>query len=128
MALTKAAQVPHASATLTAGSSTVNGDGGWLPIGYGVQIIGKITNLGTGPSSPATFIVEVAQDSSGTNADEVRRQAQGDLAALAVNRFEFNMGVGGNGGDYSHYRVSFVQPGTQNVTAQARAMSTTVLA
>jgi hypothetical protein len=127
MALSRTAQVPHASATLTAGGGTVNGDGGWLAINYGVCIIAKITNSGSVPTGGAQVYVEVAQDGSGTNPDEVDRRMQGDLTAAAVNRFIFNLGIGGNGGDYSHYRVSFVGPTGNDVTAVARAMTTTAL-
>lgn len=127
MALTKSAQTPHASASLTTGGGTINGSGGWLPINYGVSIVIKITNGATGPTAGASAYVEVAEDSSGTNAEEVFRATEGDLSANAVNRWPVNLGVGGAGGDYSHYRVSFPPPTGQNVTAAARGMTTTAI-
>jgi hypothetical protein len=125
MALSKSAQTPQASTSRAAGAAST--DSSWTAINYGVSGVMKITNGGTGPSAGCNAIIEVAQDSSGTGAMEYSRQNQGDLTASAVVTIPFGLGVGGLGGDFSHYRTRFSGNTGQAVTVEAQAMTTTAL-
>jgi len=125
MPRTIASQAPYASASLAVGGGTVSGS--FLPINYGVSINLKITNGATGPTAAALAIVEVADDAAGTNAGEVFRAPQGDLAANAVNLWPYSLAPFGGGGDWSHYRVRFVAPTGQAVTVAAQASTTTAI-
>jgi hypothetical protein len=121
MALTKSAQTPQASATNTAGSTATSSA---LAIGYGVSIIGKITNGATGPTVACDFVVQVSSD-SGTTMIEYSRQTA-SAANNAVSTFVVNLGIGA-GGDWGHYKTVFTGNTAQSVTVQADAESTTAL-
>jgi hypothetical protein len=122
MALTKVSQTPQASATNAAG---VTATGAWLATGYGVSGVAQITNGGTPPAAPCNFIIEVADDNTGTNAVEWLRQP-GDIIASSVNQFQLTLGIGA-GADYPYYRTKFTGNTGQSVTVQANASSTTAI-
>lgn len=124
MALTKSAQTPQASTSRAAGAGST--DSSWLAIGYGVSGVGKITNGATGPTVACDFVLEVAQDGSGTGAQEFGRQTAPTTNGAATS-FPFGLGVGGLGGDFSHYRTRFSGNTGQAVTVEAQAMTTTAL-
>lgn len=123
MALTKSAQTPQSSASNSAGGTTT---GSWLAIGYGVSGVAKVTNAALGPTVGCDFVLEVAQDGSGTNVQELSRQTASN-ANSAVSNFPFAVGVGGNHGDWSHYRTKFTGNTGQAVTVEAQAMTVTAL-
>jgi hypothetical protein len=85
-----------------------------------VTLVIRITNGATGPTVGAQAYVELADDSSGTNAEVVDRFYQTDLSATGETSWPWYAGPGGAGGDYPYYRVSFVKPTTNAVTAIAR--------
>lgn len=124
MALTKSAQTPQASTSRAAGAAST--DSAWLAIGYGVSGVAKITNGATPPTFGCDFVIEVAQDGSGASAAEWQR-GNGGTVASAITPIAFGLGVGGSGGDFSHYRTRFSGNTGQSVTVEAQAMSTTAL-
>lgn len=124
MALTKTAQTPQASTSRAAGAAST--DSAWLAINYGVSGVAKVVNGATGPTVACDFAIEVAQDGSGTSAAEWSRQTASSVNA-ATTLLPFGLGVGGAGGDFSHYRTRFSGNTGQTVTVQADAMTTTAL-
>lgn len=122
MALTKASQTPQASASNGAGSTTT---GSWLATNYGVSGVATVTNGGTGPTVGCDFVVEVADDNSGTNSVEWSRQTAPTTNSAATT-FPFMLSIGG-GADYPYYRTKFVGNTGQAVTVAAGASTTTVI-
>lgn len=126
MARTTSAQtLIAANTTITAGGSDVTSTG-WTAIGYGVSGCAKVYAASL-PTGGLNFVIECAQDSSGTGAMEVRRQQMLPVATGSGNAVfcPFALAPGGLDGDWSHYRVTITAPVAQNATIQVEAMSTT---
>jgi hypothetical protein len=130
MALTKVPQTPIPSQSLAVGASALQSS--WLPINYGVGIGAKVSCSALPAAGTPTMYIEVAQDSSGTGAElaygpvSMTPTATGSTVGSPAIASP-NLGVGGNGGDWSHYRVTITPPTTNNVTVEVQAMTTTQL-
>jgi hypothetical protein len=130
MALTKTAQTPISSQSLAVGASALQSS--WLPINYGAGIVVAVSCTSLPAAGTPTMYVEVAQDSSGTGAKLAYGPVSMTPTATGTTVGSFasasvNLGVGGNGGDWSHYRVTITPPTTNNVTVEVQAMTTTQL-
>lgn len=123
MALTRTQQAPQASTSRAAGAATTTSS--WFAIGYGVAIAGTITNGGTGPTVGCSFWVDVSPD-GGTTVISLPAVLHPTAAGLATS-YLVALGVGGGGGDWTHYRTNFGGNSGQAVTVQADASSTTGL-
>ncbi len=125
MALTKSAAsiAIQASASNTSGSTTTSSS---FLIGYGMSVVAKITNGGTGPTVPCGVTLQVSADNATFyNTDDVRTAG---ITASIVYVFKFDLGVGGvNGGDWAYGRLVFTGNTAQTVTVQADGSSTTAL-
>lgn len=121
MALTKSYTAMQASASNTAGSTTTPTA---VLINYGISIIAKITNGGTGPTIGCDAVLEVSDDNS--TFFELDRRTAGTTAS-ATYLFIFNLGIGGAGGDWKYVRIKFTGNTGQTVTVQADCESTTAL-
>lgn len=123
MAKTTAQQSVLASVSVAVGTPQVSG---WFATNQGVSGVCKITNGGTGPTVGADFVIEIADDNSGTHAQEWSRQTQASLAASAVNNLPFGFSIG-SGADAPYYRVTITGNTGQAVTAEVYANSTLTL-
>lgn len=121
MALTKSYTAMQASATNTAGSTTTPTA---ALVNYGIAIIAKITNGGTGPTVACDAVLEVSDDNA-TFFEKDRRTA--GVTASTAYIFVWDLGVGGGGGDWKYARVKFTGNTAQSVTIQADCESTTAL-
>ncbi len=121
MALTKSYTAMQASASNTAGSTTTPTA---VLINYGLSIIAKITNGGTGPTVACDAVLEVSDDNS-TFFERDRRTA--GVTASNVYIFIFDLGVCGAGGDWKYAREKFGGNTAQTVKVQADCESTTAL-
>lgn len=119
MAITKTRSTVQASATNTAGSTTtssyldVSGD-------YDTEIVGQITNGGTGPTVACSVSVQVA-DSGSSNPITVGGMT-GSLAASAVVPFRIPIPRGA-----SKVRTVFTGNTGQSVTVEAYAERVTAI-
>lgn len=120
MALTKSYSAALASTTNTAGSTT---NSSTLTVGYGLSIVAKITNGGTGPTVACDAVLQVSHD--GSTWQEWDRRTAGVTASTTYN-FSFRLGIG-DGGDWLNARVQFTGNTAQSVTCQADCESTTAL-
>lgn len=119
MAKTVARSAVQASATNTAGSTATSS---YVDISadYDVEIVGKITNGGTGPTIACSVYVEVADSSS---ADPIRiGAAVGSVTASAVTHFRINVPRGS-----AKVRTVFTGNTGQSVTVEAHADRVTAL-
>lgn len=123
MALTRSQQTPQASTSRAAGAATTSSS--WLAIGYGVAIAGKITNGATGPTIGCSFWADVSPD-GGTTVISLPA-ALHPVTANLVSTYLVHLGIGGAGGDWTHYRTNFGGNTAQAVTVQADASSTTAI-
>lgn len=123
MALTREQQAPQASTSRAGGAATTSS--AWLAIGYGVAIAAKITNGATGPTVGCSFWVDVSPD-GGTTVFSRQAVLHPITNSLSTTYF-VDLGVGGNGGDWTHYRTNFGGNTAQAVTVQADASRTTGL-
>lgn len=121
MALTKAYTAAVGSGTSNTAGSTTNSS--TLTIGYGISIVAKVTNGGTGPTVGCDVIIQVSHD--GATWQEWDRRTAG-VTASTTYTFAFRLGIG-DGGDWLDARVQFSGNTAQTVTVQADAESTTSL-
>ena len=89
MAILKSAETFLSSQSVPAGT-TVTGSPVDLRAKYGSIIHSKVTNGGTGPSTPPEVSLEVSNDNFATDVHEVRR-AYGSTLASAVTEHEFRV-------------------------------------
>jgi hypothetical protein len=95
-----------------------------LTISYGCSILAKVTNGATGPGVGCDVIQQVRE--SGGTWKEYSRATAG-TANNGVYLFRFDLGVGGNGGDWYETRLEFTGNVLQAVTIEANAEATTIL-
>lgn len=120
MALIKSVQAAVPSATNAASATTA---GPAFPVNYGVSGVATVTNGAVAPSVACNVAVQVSAD--GTTWFELSRQVAG-LNASAPYTFPFALGVCGQGGDWSSYRIVF-DSNDVAVTVAATAETTTAL-